>query len=254
MTVQINQIPDLRRMAVGQIVAANPDTARVFEKHRIDYCCGGNKGLTQACAENQIALSQVLEELAAIGVASDSGDAWTKRPLSELCDNIERQHHDYLKQELPRLSGLIAKVVNAHGASHPELAEVAHHFQMLRNELEPHMMKEEQVLFPAIRRMEKAQSPQQFPFGSIDDPIHCMVAEHDDAGEELAILRKLNNDYQPHAEACTTWRVMLDSLAKLELDMHQHVHKENSILFPRAQKLEQELTRTVVPPVVGDCI
>jgi regulator of cell morphogenesis and NO signaling len=229
----------LEDLPVGTIVARHPATARVFENYSIDYCCQGNRKLREACQEKQLELDKVTADLENCLTRDEhNNSSWLDRSLTELCDHIERQHHDYLRTELPRLTGLIEKVVNAHGVKDSRLDEVAKHFRRLRSELEPHMMKEEGILFPAIRQMESAGQAQEFPFGSVNNPILCMVDEHEAAGDELKILRELTDDYLPPHDACPTWRVLLDSLAQLELDMHQHVHKENSILFPRAQALE----------------
>jgi regulator of cell morphogenesis and NO signaling len=246
-----NKLSNLEDLPVGTIVARQPALARVFEKYRIDYCCQGNKKLCQACADQNLDLEQVSAELEAASSSPEIQATWLEKSLTALCDHIERRHHDYLKQELPRIAGLITKVVNAHGATHPELAEVDQHFQTLRNELDPHMMKEEKVLFPAIRQMEQTKTRQHFAFGSVENPIRCMVVEHNDAGQELAILRRLNQDYVAQADTCTTWQLMLDSLLKLEQDMHEHVHKENAILFPRAQQLEQQLAGKSESPSIG---
>jgi len=239
----INQSSQFADLSVGAIVARQPALARVFEKYKIDYCCQGNKQLAKACSEKQVDLQQVVTELELMSASEVVEPNWLERSLAELCDHIERRHHDYLRDELPRLSGLIDKVINAHGEKNPELKLLRRHFHRLRDELEPHMMKEERVLFPAIRQMESTWKQQQFPFGSVANPIHCMVNEHEHAGDELKTLRELTGNYTPPQDACPTWRVMLDSLKKLEQDMHEHVHKENSILFPRAQQLEQELAR-----------
>jgi regulator of cell morphogenesis and NO signaling len=176
---------------------------------------------------------------------------WASASLAALCDNIVRAHHDFLRQELPRLAAIITKVVNAHGRNHPELARVQATFAELRAELEPHMMKEECVLFPSIRYLETQSRSTQFPFGSLANPIRVMIGDHDHAGDALAKLRELTDDYVPPVEACNTYRVMLEGLAALERDMHQHVHKENNILFPRALELEARLGG--VNEAVHDC-
>lgn len=242
-----NEMPNVTKLAdqpVGRIVACRPDAARVFEKHRIDYCCQGGKTLGEACTALGLDLAQVLHELAAPPPTGDEPVSnWLEEPLARLCDHIERRHHDYLRAELPRLEELIARVVRAHGDRHPELADVQAAFGRLRAELEPHMWKEEQVLFPAIRSMDDSRRNADHAFGSVANPIRCMVDEHERAGEELACLRRLTGDYEPPRDACPTWRVMLDGLAQLERDMHEHVHKENSILFPRAIELEAALAQ-----------
>ena len=154
--------------------------------------------------------------------------------MTELCDHIEQTHHAYLRTELPRLGQMIDKVVNAHGASHPKLHEVQRVFAALCAELEPHMFKEERILFPAIRQLEQSAATPSFPFGTVANPINVMEHEHDNAGAALSELRTLTADYVPPDDACNTYRAMLDGLRELETNMHQHVHKENNILFPRA--------------------
>ena len=140
------------------------------------------------------------------------------------------------------LTTLIAKIVDAHGEVHPELSRVQHEFAALRGELEPHMFKEEQVLFPAIRRLERSETPPVFPFGTVANPIRMMEHEHDNAGNGLAHIRELTCDYRAPADACNTYRAALDGLRELELDLHQHIHKENNVLFPRAMEMERSLS------------
>ena len=227
--------------AVGEWVAQHPQTARVFESFKLDYCCGGNKSLEQACRERHVEPKSVLAQLE-VAVEKDKplGENWYDAPLSELCDHIEKTHHMYLRNELPRLTELVAKVVAAHADRYPELNEVEWVLTQLRQELEPHMMKEERVLFPAIRQMERSSTVRDYPFGSFANPVACMEHEHNSAGEALARLRELTDDYEPPSDACQTYRVMLSALAQLESDMHQHVHKENNILFPRAVRMEAD--------------
>lgn len=230
---------------VGQWVAQQPNTSRVFEDLRIDYCCGGATRLSQACADRQLDANQVLDRLveATAGSGVDRAERFLEATLTELCDHVEQTHHAYLKSELPRLQALIAKSIGAHGAAHPELAEVQRAFADLQAELAPHMFKEERVLFPAIRQLEQSATSPSFPFGSVANPIRMMEHEHDNAGDALARIRSATGDYSVPDDACNTYRAMLDGLSRLELDMHQHVHKENNILFPRAIELERSSNR-----------
>jgi regulator of cell morphogenesis and NO signaling len=227
---------------VGQWVAERPYTSRVFEAIHIDYCCGGDKPLSAACEARNIDPQQVLarlEDASSDPTAQGKAERWIDASLTELCDHIEQTHHAYLKTELPRLQKMIAKVVGAHGASHPEMANAQQAFAALHAELAPHMTKEEQILFPAIRRLEECDTPPAFPFGTVANPIRMMEHEHDNAGNALDQIRRATGDYRVPDDACNTYRAMLDGLQRLELDMHQHVHKENIILFPRAIALEQ---------------
>jgi regulator of cell morphogenesis and NO signaling len=234
---------ELETTSVGQIVAEQPGVARIFEKHKIDYCCQGATTLADACKRKNVDAAEVIEEIRQVidDENTDNEKDWTKAPLTELAQHIVKTHHGFLQTELPRISALIAKVNRVHGEKHPEFAKVLSTFELMRGELQSHMAKEERILFPAIEAMETWQAVGNLPFGSVANPIGMMEHEHDDAGNALQRLRELTNDYTPPAEACTTWRVMLEALENLEQDMHRHIHKENSILFPRAIELETKL-------------
>lgn len=230
--------------SVGNWVAAHPQTSRVFEALQIDYCCRGGESLEQACRQRGLDPQQVALQLEqAVADEDPTAENWLEASLTELCNHIEQTHHAYLKEELPRLTEMIAKVVAAHGESHPELAAVQEVFASLRAEMEPHMFKEEHVLFPAIRQLEQSADHRPFPFGTVANPIRMMEQEHDNAGNALSRIRALTRDYQVPDDACNTYRAMLAGLRQLELDMHQHVHKENSILFPRAIERESTAAR-----------
>ena len=230
---------------VAAWVCEHPQTARVFEELQIDYCCGGGMALTDACTKQQLDVESVVSRLtqAIAAPPRESTENWTQAGLKDLCEHIQSTHHTYLRDELPRLTRLIDKVVAAHGEEHPELNELRKVFDLMHAELELHMHKEERILFPAIGQMEHAASLPSFPFGTVANPIRMMEHEHDAAGEALARMRELTGGYQSPADACSAYREMLDSLRQLEQDMHQHVHKENNILFPRAEKLEAALNR-----------
>lgn len=224
---------------VGEWVVDRPSRSRTFEKLGIDYCCGGRQRLAEVCREKGLAIEEVIETL----TSADGGDAgqtdWSRAPLTELCDHIVATHHAYLNSELPRLQGIVGKVARVHGERHPEMTEIRAVFENLKSELESHMDKEEQVLFPMVRRMEQATELPGFHCGSITNPIRVMEAEHDGAGDALAALRRLTADYGTPVDACNTWRAMADGLHQLEQDLHVHIHKENNILFPRAIALER---------------
>lgn len=229
---------------VAEWVVHRPELSRVFEELGIDYCCHGEQLLQQACQQAGLNAHAVLERLATVESAmTEAGKDWLTAPLAEVCDHIEATHHAYLRTELPRLTALIAKVVKTHGVNHAELRDVQRTFAILRAELEPHMMKEERILFPAIRAIERAAAPLAFPFGSVGNPVRMMRHEHDDAGQCLADLRRLTRDYAAPPDACNSYRVMLDALGNLEFDLHQHIHKENNILFPRALEIESTQLR-----------
>ncbi len=225
---------------VGQLVADRPSRSRVFENLGIDFCCGGRKTLAEACAARGLDASTVLTVLLAAEMTGSPSTAtdWTAATLTSLCDHIEQTHHAYLRAELPRLTAMIEKVAATHSDKDGRLPALAGVFAGFVAELASHMVKEEQILFPMVRKLEASDEPVQFHCGTLRNPIAVMEHEHDDAGAALARMRELTDEYVPPAEACNTWRAMLDGLHELEADMHQHVHKENNILFPRAVELE----------------
>jgi regulator of cell morphogenesis and NO signaling len=229
---------------VGQLVVERPSRARVFEKLGIDYCCGGKKPLRQAIEEKNLDVGGVLQALEQESTWQPQVERnWSTASLTDLCDHIEQTHHAYLKYELPRLEFLTAKVADRHGSHRAELVEIHKIFMTLKGEMESHMMKEERILFPLCRQLDQADGPVASHCGSVSNPIAVMIREHDDAGDALARIRDLSNDYTPPLDACNTYRATFDGLRQLELDMHQHVHKENNILFPKAARVEQLLTR-----------
>jgi regulator of cell morphogenesis and NO signaling len=231
---------------VGQLVVERPSRARVFEKFGIDYCCGGKVPLKQAIAAKGLKSETIVAELEHEQTPGDQPvfeRNWATASLTDLCDHIEQTHHARLKQDLPRLEFLTAKVASRHGDRRQELKEIHRIVLALRAELESHMAREEQVLFPFCRRLDSADELPPSHCWTVRNPIEVMVREHEDAGEALAQLRELTNGYTPPADACNTYRAMYDALHELERDMHQHVHKENNILFPKATRAEKLLGR-----------
>ena len=229
----------MNQLTVGEIAAETPAAVRVFEKYRIEYCCGGNRPLGEVCQERGISTEAVLSELEQIGRRPDAARDWAKASLADLIEHILSTHHEYLKSELPALSARLARVIEAHRAAHSDiLLPLLQVFDGLREELTAHMRKEEMILFPAIRDLETARreggSPAATPFGAIENPIRMMVMEHDSAGHALAEMRRLTEDYTPPADACATFRALYQGLEQMEADLHQHIHLENNILFPRA--------------------
>lgn len=226
---------------VGELVKQNPAYARVFEQFRIDYCCGGGKPLAQACAARGVEPQVVTDALNAVAAPAQAERNWSDASMTDLANHIEDTHHAYLKSELPRLDHLVCKVATRHGDSKSYLVELRDTFLAFRDELMLHMAKEERILFPLCRKLESAGEPQQFHCGSVRNPIAVMIREHDDAGTALARMRALTDDFTPPTDACNTFRALYESLARLEQDMHRHIHKENSILFPRAVDVESRL-------------
>lgn len=227
---------------VGELVTQRPSRSRVFEQLGIDYCCGGKKPLSQACAAKGLDANTVLTTLlAAEENTSATEQNWAQASPSALADHIEQTHHAYLKQELPRLEAMVRKVAAVHGNHYPWLLELDGIYVGFAAEMHSHMMKEEQILFPLIRSMEAGESLNPAGCGpGVAAPIEVMEHEHDHAGSDLEKMKELSNGFTPPMDACNTFRAMLDGLKALEADTHRHVHKENSILFPAALKLERE--------------
>lgn len=229
--------------AVGELVRQRPARSRVFERFGVDYCCGGKITLNRACLKKQIDVEDVCKELAQCeeDLERDQGivdaDSMT---LTELADHIENTHHAYLRAELPRLEWMTEKVARVHGDHDPRLHDLRRAFVAFRGEVEPHTLKEDNVLFPIIRQLEASDGPQEFHCGSVANPIRQMELEHDDVGEQLALMHAASDGYTPPEWACNTYRAMLSSLTELERDMHQHIHKENNVLFPKAIELESK--------------
>jgi regulator of cell morphogenesis and NO signaling len=231
---------------VREVAVENIAATRIFEKFGIDYCCGGGQSLEQACEKVNIPVDQVLDELE---LAEETARAtqqmrdWKDEPLSELIGHIKTTHHKYTREEAVRLAALLQKVCAVHGKNHPELFKIREIFAGLTQELMTHLMKEEMVLFPFIERMEEARIQKEpiipAPFGTVQNPVAMMEHEHDSAGAALRSIRKASGDYRPPADACVSYQTLYKALAAFEADLHQHIHLENNILFPRAIELER---------------
>ena len=235
---------DTRDKTVREIAIENPSSVRVFETLGIDYCCGGKRSLNDACTRANVPLESVLNLLAEAKQDHPAKDAgvWNEARLSVLADHIVQAHHGYVRRETPRIAALLVKVIGRHGGSRPEVKHIEELFTAVSQELFPHMLKEEQVLFPYIAKMESAiLDGQPLPpafFGSVTKPIANMLADHDDAGALVSLMRELSNGYEPPAGSCPTFRALYQGLQEFERDLHQHVHLENNILFTRAVELE----------------
>jgi regulator of cell morphogenesis and NO signaling len=230
---------------VGELALERPGAARVFESLGIDYCCGGKQTLEQACRAAGVPLGRALNALDGAGNSAsvDSKDTfWQTEPLAELISHIKNTHHRYTREEIARLGPLFDKVCSVHSERHPELLELRATFQGLAQELATHLMKEEMILFPYIERMEESAIQKEpilpGPFGSVRNPVSMMEHEHDSAGKALRTLRASSNGYNAPPDACTSYQTLYKALAELEADLHQHIHLENNILFPRALALE----------------
>jgi regulator of cell morphogenesis and NO signaling len=233
---------------LSEIAAQSPEAVRILEDRGIDYCCGGARSLAEACQEKGVDWTQVAQAIeAASARASVSHQDWTKATLATLIRHILTTHHQYLRDAFPRLSDRLARVQNAHVRDAAVLTPLGEVYGALREELEQHMWKEERILFPFVERMETAVNQgapaSRPPFGTFQNPIGVMQHEHEDAGRALTEIRRLTQDFTPPSHACDTYRALYTGLAELERDLHQHIHLENNILFPRALALEAGIPR-----------
>jgi len=227
---------------VRDVALEIPGATRVFETVGIDYCCGGQRSLGDACETAGVTLEHLLTSLQLTTTAPDTKRDFRATPLAELIEHILSTHHVFTRTEIARLRGLLVKVCTKHGELHLELEPLRMLFDKLSAELEPHMFKEERILFPYIIALENAVANRRSllrpPFGTVANPIRMMMMEHDNAGHLLKEMRQLTFDYTPPADACTSYRTLYQAMDEFEKDLHEHIHLENNILFPRAVELE----------------
>ena len=231
---------------IGELVTHDWRKAEVFKKYNIDFCCGGKKTVEEACAKKGVDPAVVEFELKKIDEKplnnTHNFNSWK---LDFLADYIVNNHHQDVSEAIPFLAELSEKVSRVHGEHHPELVEIERHTQAVIHELTLHMRKEEMILFPYIRQMVQATEDHKPiappPFGTIANPINMMEEDHLMAGNALESIASLSNQFTPPVDACMSYRVLFAKLQEFQQDLHQHVHLENNILFPKALKLEEEL-------------
>ncbi len=228
---------------VREIALEQPSSMRVFESFGIDYCCGGRKPLAEACSATGAEVDAVIAALeSAAALAAPLVEDWQQRSMEELAAHIVATHHAYVKRELPRLAALAQKVVSRHGAARAELPAIQSALSKLDEDLSLHLTKEEAILFPHIVKLERASANgaarPSACFGTVAHPIAMMIQEHDTAGALMAEMKRLSQNFTTPEDACPTFHAFYDGLREFEQDLHQHIHLENNILFPRAIELE----------------
>ena len=234
-------LTDYTDRTVGELAAEVPTSIRIFEAWKIDYCCGGMTPLTDACATAGKSVDEFVAELErAAAVPDGSARDWRGDDLKTMASNIVSMYHEYTRQELATLTPLANKVLGVHGQRRPELADVVTLVDALSADMLPHMLKEEQILFPYVGQLEAGTAPTPF-FGTVKNPVRMMMLEHDRVGELLATLRTVTNEYALPEGACFSYRELYRRLAEFEVRTHEHIHIENNLFFPRAVSLEDQV-------------
>jgi regulator of cell morphogenesis and NO signaling len=224
---------------IGEIVAADIRTAKVFEAHGIDFCCGGKVALSTICAEKGLNLDVIEKELEVVQSApverSQNYSSWT---LPFLADYIVNTHHVYLKENDAQIAAYALKIAGVHGAHHPEVIEIAAIFDKIATDMTIHLKEEEEVFFPALKRADAARISGSTPEAKDRDTIRASLLrlhrEHEEIGDAVHLIRHLSKDYAIPGDVCNTFMVTYQKLKEFEDDLHKHVHLENNILFPKA--------------------
>lgn len=232
---------------IGELAAADYRKAQVFKKYGLDFCCGGRKSVAEACAEKNIPADIVEAELKASSQQQNNqGFNYNDWEPDFLADFIVNNHHGYVKKSLQPIGELAAKVARVHGAHHPETVQVASIFRAVSDELQDHLLKEEQILFPYIHTLIQQKklnaAAGRSPFGTVQNPVNLMESEHEAVGKNMAAINALTGGYSLPEEACSSYTLLYKWLHEFEDDLHQHIHLENNILFPKAIELEKQLS------------
>jgi len=240
----MNSQTNYSERTIGDLVAEDYRTAGIFQKYGIDFCCGGKRVLSHACHKKNIDSNLVISELSQLDNSSTEPDNnFTQWEPDMLTNHIVNTHHAFVRNKIPEIKAYSTKVARVHGARHPEVVEIAFIFDMLSNELTEHLESEENILFPYINYLVRAKTDGNTPekpfFGSLENTITMMEADHDDAGKELSKINELSNNYTPPEDACTTLRILYQNLKAFQDDLHKHIHLENNILFPKAIAMEK---------------
>lgn len=234
----------IENQTVAEVVTENIKAAHIFKKYGIDFCCGGGISIEKACVKKDVDYAVLKKELEAIDVAVSKAYDYDSWDLGFLIDHIENVHHTYVEESIPLIIQYANRVAKVHGHHYTEVIEINNLFTEVANELSSHMKKEELVLFPYVKQMVNAKkegkSANKPHFGTVENPIQMMENEHEGAGDIFKRISELTNNYTPPEGACNTFRALYAKLDEFEQDLHQHIHLENNILFPKAIVLEKE--------------
>jgi regulator of cell morphogenesis and NO signaling len=230
---------------VKEIAAANPRATRILEQAGVDYCCGGNKSLHDACAHVGVSEEEITERLRENNADVEPADKnWASAPLGDLTQHIREKHHRYVREAVQRVPALLTRVKTKHGNNHPEIAEIEDLFLKIGRDMTMHMQTEEQILFPYIEALGRAANGEAVLeppfFQTVRNPVQAMMEEHDAAAALVNRIHAASSAYTPPANACASYQALYRDLQEFEADLHEHVHLENNILFPRAIEMEAE--------------
>jgi regulator of cell morphogenesis and NO signaling len=227
---------------IGEIVADDYRTAKVFENHEIDFCCGGKVALRAACMEKGIDLAEITRALDAVkSEPVERSQNYASWELPFLADYIINAHHNYIRENTSQLAAYAHKIAEVHGEHHPEVIKIASIFDGIAKDLAAHLREEEEIFFPAIKRVHAARkegmAPEEKDIETIRDSIMKLSQEHEEVGEAIHAIRSLAKDYAIPEDVCNTFVVTYQKFREFEDDLHKHVHLENNILFPKASDL-----------------
>ena len=233
---------------VKEIALSDPGARQILEDAGVDYCCGGGKSLHEACLHAEVSAEEILERLRENKAQAGPDErVWISSPLRDLTGHIRERHHRYVREAIPRLRALLAKVRGKHGEKHREIEEIEKLFGNVGREMIAHMQKEEQILFPYIEALERSAdgngSVEAPFFQTVRNPVHAMMKEHDAVGDLVKQIQKASDGFRVPADACTSYKALCQGLRQFEADLHEHLHLENNILFPRAVELEVTAVR-----------
>lgn len=230
-------------LTLSEIVTSKPAAAVLFENYNLDFCCGGKRKLSEVLKNEPTKLKEVISQIEKLFESKSEPETdFDRFSLSRLVDYIVETHHSYVKENLPVIQQHLEKVALKHGEFHPEMRKINTLFAEIKNDFEQHMMKEEMILFPQIKKMElfPLDGTKSTNFSDMQQPIHVMENEHEAAHKLIDEIKQLSNNFTPPADACTTFKLCLDELKFFESDLHRHVHLENNLLFPKAMVMQQK--------------
>lgn len=229
---------------IGELVAKDYRTAAVFQSSGIDFCCKGDRTISEVCNINNLESDELIENLSAVMNQQQKEVDYDSWPIDLLADYIEKKHHRYVEEKTAEIKPYLEKIVRVHGENHPELKEIEDLFLKSAGLLAAHMKKEELILFPFVRKITELKKGEKIgsrQFGSVENPVDMMKDEHENEGERFRKIEELSNNYTPPADGCNTYKVTFALLKEFQDDLHLHIHLENNILFPKAISKEKEM-------------